>query len=102
MTSVCSPMRRSSCLATGSAAQPASWPWVIAIARRTPALRSTGVISPRGAEAPKMTTSAFRDRASSAARRRTLGPPIISEVGCLTTSNGWAASKAASPSHFGA
>jgi hypothetical protein len=102
MTSVLSPMRRSSCLATGSAAQPASWPWVIAIAFRTPAFLSTGVISPSGAEAPKITTSAFLDRASPAARRRTSGPPIISEVGCLTTSNGWAASKAASPSHFGA
>ena len=95
-------MRRSSCLAPGSAAQPASCPWVIAMARRTPALRSTGVISPSGAEAPKMTTSARRDLASSAARRRTPGPPIISEVGCLTTSNGCAASNAASPSHLGA
>ncbi len=102
MTSVRSPIWRSSCRAPGSAAQPASWPWVIAMARWTPARRSTGVISPRGAEAPKTTTSAFLDRASSAARRRTSGPPIISEVGCLTTSNGAAASKAASPSHFGA
>ena len=95
-------MRRSRLLATGRAAQPASWPWVIAIAFRTPARRSAGVISPSGAAAPKMTTSAFRDLASSAARRVTLGPPIISDVGCRTTSNGWRASNSGAPSHFGA
>jgi hypothetical protein len=49
-----------------------------------------------------MTAVAPRDLTSSAARRRTEGPPIMSEVGCLTTSNGWSASNLLSPSHFGA
>jgi hypothetical protein len=75
---------------------------VIAIARAMPTRRRAGVISPSGAAAPKMTTSARRDRTSSAARRVTLGPPIISDVGCRTTSNGWRASNSAAPSHFGA
>ncbi len=68
----------------------------------TPARRSAGVIRPSGAAAPKMTTSAFRDRASSAARWVTLGPPIISDVGCRTTSNGCLVSNSGAPSHFGA
>ena len=101
-TSVSSPMRRSRFLATGSAAQPASWPWVIAIARSMPARRSAGVISPSGAAAPKMTASAPLDLTSWTARRVTAGPPIISDVGCLTTSNGWAASNSRAPSQRGA
>jgi hypothetical protein len=61
---------------------------VIPIARSIPARRSAGVIKPSGAAAPKMTTSARRDRASSAARLVTPGEGIISDVGCRTTSNG--------------
>ena len=96
-------MRCSSCRATGSAAQPASWPCVIAMALvMLLPRRSAGVIKPSGAAAPKTTVSASTRLAISMARRVTPGVGIISDVGCRTTSNGWRASNPAAPSHRGA
>jgi hypothetical protein len=95
-------MRRSRARAPGSAAQPASCPWVIATARSTPTRRSAGVIRPSGAAAPNTTASACCDFAMATARRVTDGTGSISDVGCLMTSNGWFASNSRAPSHFGA
>ena len=50
------PIRRSAARAPGSAAQPTSWPWVSATARRMPARRrSPAASSPSGAAAPNQT-----------------------------------------------
>src|SRR5215469_6612291 len=95
-------MRRSRPRAPGSAAQPASWPWVSATARLTPALRSAGVIRPSGAAAPNKTVSQPCSPAMAAARRDTAGTGSISEVGCLITGNGCNASNSAAPFQAGA
>ncbi len=95
-------MRRSSIRAPGSAAQPASCPWVSATIRRAPARRSTGASSPSGAAAPNSTVSQPRPDSSAAARRPTDGTGSISEVGCRTTVNGCRASNLAAPGHAGA
>ena len=95
-------MRRSRLRAPGSAAQPASWPCVSATARRTPALRSAGVMRPSGAAAPNTTVSQSCSLAMAAARRDTAGTGSISEVGCLITGNGCRASNSAAPFQAGA
>src|SRR5215472_15325909 len=95
-------MRRSRPRAPGSAAQPASWPWVSATARLTPVLRSAGVIRPSGAAAPNRTVSQPCSLAMAAARRDTAGTGSISEVGCLITGNGCRASNSAAPFQAGA
>ena len=95
-------MRRSRPRAAGSIAQHASWPCVSATARVTPARRSAGVISPRGAAAPNRTASQPCSRAMAAARRDTDGTGSMSEVGWRITGNGCRASKEAAPSQAGA
>ena len=101
-TSVSSPMRRSMVRATGRAAQPASWPWVSATARLTPARRSAGVIRPSGAAAPNRTVSQSCSQAMAAARRETDGTGSMSDVGWRITGNGCLASNSAAPSQAGA
>jgi hypothetical protein len=95
-------MRRSSWRAAGSAAQPASWPWVRATARRTPARRRAGASSPSGAAAPNMTESQPCSRAMAAARRATDGTGSMSEPGWRITGKGCSASNSAAPSQAGA
>ena len=95
-------MRRSRPRAPGSAAQPASCPWVSATARRTPAWRSAGAIRPSGAAAPNKTASQPCSRAMAAARRDTRGTGSMSEVGWRMTGNGCWASNSAAPSQAGA
>src|SRR5580693_5464607 len=95
-------MRRSRPRATGRAAQPASWPWVSATARVTPAWRSAGVIRPSGAAAPNRTVSQPCSRAMAAARRETDGTGNMSDVGWRITGNGCLASNSVAPSQAGA
>src|SRR6185437_14062155 len=71
-------------------------------ARRTPALRSAGVIRPSGAAAPNTTVSQSCSLAMATARRDTAGTGSISEVGCLITGNGCRASNSAAPFQAGA
>src|SRR5579863_1606239 len=95
-------MRRSRLRAIGRAAQPASWPWVSATARVTPARRSAGVIRPSGAAAPNRTVSQPCSRAMATARRETDGTGSISDVGWRITGKGCLASNSAAPSQAGA
>ena len=101
MTSTWSPIRRSRDRAPGSAAQPASCPWVIATIRRAPARRSAGASSPSGAAAPNSTVSQPCSARIPAARRATDGTGSISEPGCRTTGKGCRASNSAAPSQAG-
>lgn len=89
------PIRRSSCRAAGSCAQPASWPCVVPTRRRAPAARSAGAISPSGAAAPNQTEEQPCSRSSPVARRVTLGVGSSIVVRSRITGNGCSASKAA-------
>ena len=102
MTSTCSPILRSSERAPGSAAQPASCPWVSATIRRAPARRRAGASSPSGAAAPNSTVSQPCSASSLAARPETDGTGSISEPGCRITGKGCRASNPAAPSQAGA
>ena len=88
--------------APGSAAQPASWPWVTATIRRAPAARSAGASRPSGAAAPNSTRSQPCSVSARTARARTVGTGSISEVGCRSTGNGCCRSNSAAPAQAGA
>jgi hypothetical protein len=90
-----SPIRRSSCRAAGSWAQPASCPWVVATIRSAPARRSAGAISPSGAAAPNHTDVQPCSRSSPTARRVAPGVGSSIVVASRTTGKGCSASKAA-------
>ena len=79
-------MRRSAFRATGSIDQPTSWPCVLAITRRAPALRARGASSASGAAAPNHTVSMSLRAISWRIRSSTPGSGSISVVGWRTTS----------------
>jgi hypothetical protein len=94
IVSVESPIRRSSCRAAGSCAQPASWPCVVATSRSAPAARRAGAIRPSGAAAPNHTEVQPCSRSRPTARRVAPGVGSSMVVRSRTTVKGCSASKA--------